>query len=161
MASQPLHFEPNSLYIILLDLGAACLFEWQLYLASTSTTGRAFQITNDAGPLAWKYKGEVVYDMATSSKLVVALQLGIIGPTMHAALAARLALVPLTVYSVRYRESLCCRVWILEALFALDDEGYLDNKKGVREIEQEARQSAILNKSRQTRSVVRSSGFVS
>ena len=106
MTSLPL--EPNSLYILLLNLGGACLFEWQLYLASTSTTGRTFHITNDAGPIAREYKSEPVYDMATSAKVVVALQIGIVGPIMHVALAARLALVPLTVYSVRYREGLCC-----------------------------------------------------
>ena len=159
MTSLPL--EPNSLYILLLGLGGACLFEWQLYLASTSTTGRTFHITNDAGPIAREYKSETVYDMATSAKVVVALQIGIVGPIMHVALAARLALVPLTVYSVRYREGHCCRVWVQEALFALDDEGYLDIGKGVREIEQEAKQCAMLNKSRGTRSVVRSGGSVS
>lgn len=146
MTSLP--FEPNSLYIILLDLGGACLFGRQLYLTSTATTGRAFHITSDTCPIAWEYKSEAVYDMATSVKVVIALEIGIVGPIMHVAFAARLALVPLTVYSIRYRESLCCRMWVQEALFALDDEGYLNMEKGVREIEQEARRCAIVNKSR-------------
>jgi hypothetical protein len=158
MTSLP--FEPNSLYIILLELRDVCLFEWQLYLASTATAGRAFHISNEAGPVAWEYKNDAVYDMATSTKVVVALQIGVVGPVMHGAFAARLALVPLTLYSVRYRESLCCRVWVQEALFALDDEGYLNLGKGVREIEQEARQCGTVNRSRGVRSVVRSWGFV-
>lgn len=152
-------FEPNSLYVLLLDLGSAFLFEWQLFLASTTTTGRLFHITNDSGPVAWEYKTEMV-NMSTCERVVIALQVGIIGPVMHAALAARLRLVPLTIYSVRCRESLCCRVWVQEALFALDDEGYLNITKTAKEIEQEGRQLAILNKSRGTKSVVRSSGFV-
>lgn len=152
-------FEPNSLYVLLLDLDSACLFEWQLYLASTTTTGQTFHITNDSGPVAWEYKSEVA-NMSTCGRVVVALQVGAIGPLLHAALAARLRLVPLTIYSVRYRESLCCRVWVQEAFYALDDEGYLNIAKTAKEVEQEGRQLAILNKSRGTKSVVRSSSFV-
>lgn len=98
--------------------------------------------------------------MSTCGRVVVALQAGAIGPLLHAALAAILRLVPLTIYSVRYRESLCCRVWVQEALYALDDEGYLNIAKTAKEVEQEGRQLAILNKSRGTKSVVRSSSFV-
>ncbi|KAJ5468625.1 hypothetical protein N7475_006377 [Penicillium sp. IBT 31633x] len=153
---QPLTLEPNALYILLLDLGASCLFEWQLYLASTATTGRVFHIVNEAGPVVWKYRSEAGYDVTSSARVLLALQIGVIAPMLHAALETRLALVPLALYSARFREGLCCRVWVQEALFALDDEGYLGLGGSVGDIEREARQLGMLNKSRATRSVVRS-----
>jgi hypothetical protein len=48
---------------------------------------------------------------------------------------------------------------VLEALFALDDEGYISLGLGIREIEQEAKQIAIMNKSQGTRTLVRSRAF--
>lgn len=42
----------------------------------------------------------------------------------------------------------------------LDDEGYLGLARSVVDIEQEARRLGMLNKSRSTRSVVRSRAFV-
>ncbi|KAJ5961015.1 uncharacterized protein N7479_008165 [Penicillium vulpinum] len=158
--TQPLSLEPNALYILLLDLGGSCLFEWKLYLSSTPTMGRTFHITNETGPIAWQYKTEVVYNIASNMRVVLALKIGVVEPVLHAALGARLALVPLALYSARFREGLCCRVWVQEALFALDDEGYLGLARSVVDIEQEGRQIGMLNKSRGTRSVVRSSGFV-
>lgn len=157
---QSLPLEPNTLYILLLDLGGSCLFEWKLYLTLTPTTGRTFHITNEAGPVTWQYKSEAVYDISSNTQVVLALQIGVVGPVLHAALGTRLALVPLTLYSTRFRESLCCRVWVQEALFALDDEGYLGLARSVVDIEQEARQLGMLNKSRRTRSVDRSKAFV-
>ncbi|KAF3024557.1 hypothetical protein E8E15_007833 [Penicillium rubens] len=155
-----LPLEPNTLYILLLDLGGNCLFEWKLYLTSTPTTGQTFHITNETGPTSWQHKSEVVYNIASNARVVLALQIGAVGPVLHAALGARLALVPLALYSARFRESLSCRVWVQEALFALDDEGYLGLARSVGDIEQEARQLGMLNKSRGTRSVVRSRAFV-
>lgn len=80
-------------------------------------------------------------------------------PVLHVALAGRLAIVPLTLYSARYRETLNCVVWVLEALFALDDEGYVSLGIGIREIEQEAKQIGMLNKSQCIRTLVRSRAF--
>lgn len=157
---QPLPLEPDALYILLLDLGGSCLFEWRLYLASTHTTGQTFHITNETGPVNWQYKSEAVYNIASDMRVVLALQIGVVGPVLHAALGSRLALIPLTLYSARFREGLSCRVWVQEGLFALDDEGYLDLTRSVADIEQEARQLGMLNKSRGSRSVVRSRGFV-
>lgn len=157
---QPLPLEPNALYILLLDLGGSCLLEWKVYLASTRTTGQTFHITNEAGPVTWQYKSEAVYNIASNTRVVLALQIGVVGPVLHAALGTRLALVPLALYSARFREGLCCRVWVQEVLFALDDEGYLGLARSVVDIEHEARQLGMLNKSWGTRSVVRSRGFV-
>ena len=157
---QPLPLEPNALYILLLYLGGSCLFEWRLYLASTHTNGQTFHITNETGPVNWQYKTEAIHNIASDKQVVLALQIGVVGPVLHAALGSRLALVPLTLYSARFREGLSCRVWVQEALFALEDEGYLNLTRSVVDLELEARQLGMLNKSRGTRSLVRSKGFV-
>ncbi|KAJ5550644.1 hypothetical protein N7535_001410 [Penicillium sp. DV-2018c] len=157
---KPLKLEPHALYILLLDLGNNSAFNWQLYLAATVTTGRTFHITNEAGPIAWECKSEAVNDIGSSSRLVLALQVGVVEPVLHAALARRLALVPLALYSVRFWEELCCRVWVQEALYALDDEGYLGLGSSVRDIEREARRLGVFNKSRGVRSVVRSKACI-
>ncbi|OQE47390.1 hypothetical protein PENCOP_c001G05767 [Penicillium coprophilum] len=159
MSIPPLSLEPNALYVLLIDLGGSCPLEWKLCLTSTPTTGRTFYITNETGPTAWQYKTEVVYSIANDMRVVLALKIGVIGPVLHAALGTRLALVPLALYSARFREGLCCRVWVQEALFALDDEGYISLVRSIVDIEQEARQLGVLNRSRGTRSAVRSSGF--
>jgi hypothetical protein len=56
------------------------------------------------GPNSVAIQIEAVFDVATSAKVVVVLQIGIIGSIVHVAFAARLALVPLTVYSSRDKE---------------------------------------------------------
>lgn len=122
-------FEPNSFYILLLNLDHHCHFEWQLFLALTTTTGQLFHRTNDPGSVGWEYKSEMA-DMSTNGRLVIALQIGVIGPVLHAALATRLGLVPLTGFSGRYRD-LCSKcgfrrrylpwmtkgIWILEGMW--------------------------------------------
>ncbi|OQE14501.1 hypothetical protein PENFLA_c037G07516 [Penicillium flavigenum] len=84
-ATQALSLEPNTLYILLLDLGGNCLFEWKLYLTSTPTTGQTFHITNETGPTSWQYKSEVVYNIASNTRVVLALKIGAVGPVLHAA----------------------------------------------------------------------------
>jgi hypothetical protein len=61
-------------------------------------------------------------------------------------------------YSTQFHESITCRVWLKEALFALDDEGYIKLTESVDDIEAEAKNLAMRNKSRGTKTVARSSG---
>lgn len=120
---QTLPLDRNTLYILLLELRGICCFEWKLYLTATLTTGRSFHITNEPGPIIWQYKSEPVYNIASNARVDLALQSGVVGPVLHAALGTCLALVPLALYSTRFRESHCCRVWVQETLFAFDNEG--------------------------------------
>lgn len=154
--STPLLFEPNALYILLLDRGDTYLFHWQLYLTTTALEGRTFHITNDAGPTTWQYESSTTKDMPQLRRLLLALKISALEPVLHKALTDRLTLVPLTLFSTRFREHLSCRVWVKEALFALDDEGYVNLGKSVRDIEEEAKYLAILYKSKCERKVVRS-----
>ncbi|KAJ5670279.1 uncharacterized protein N7477_005642 [Penicillium maclennaniae] len=152
----PLVFEANSLYLLIRDRGDTYVFLWSLYLTTTATEGIQFHIVNDVGPTDWKYERTSKNEILCLHDLLVALKIGVVGPTMHGALSDRLALVPLTLYSTRFRENLSCRVWVKEALFALDDEGYLNLEKTVQEIEEEATYLAMMAKSKGNRKVMRS-----
>lgn len=156
----PLRFEPNTLYILLLDRGDTYLFHWQLYLTTTTHEGTTFHITNDAGPTTWQYESNPTKEIPHLRRLLLALKVSALEPVLHKALADRLALVPLTLFSTRFREHLSCRVWVKEALFALDDEGYVNLGKSVRDIEEEAKYLAMLNKTKCERKAVRSAAFM-
>lgn len=159
-APAPLLFEPNALYILLLDRGDTYLFHWELYLATSTREGTAFHITNDAGPAAWEYERVVSAEIPQLRRLLLALKIGSLAPVLHHALSERLAVVPLNPYSVRFRERLSCRVWVKEALFALDDEGYVNLGWAVDEVEEEAKYLAMLHKSKGERKVLWSRAFV-
>lgn len=156
MSSTPLVFEPNALYILLLDRGDTYLFHWQLYLTTSALEGTTFHITNGATPTAWQYESSPTKEIPQLRRLLLALKISALEPVLHRALAERLALVPLTLFSTRFREHLSCRVWVKEALFALDDEGYVNLGKSVRDIEEEGKHLAMLNKTKCVRNVVRS-----
>lgn len=78
-------------------------------------------------------------------------------PTLHAHFLGRLRQIPIA-DSVRFRERITCRVWLKEALFALDEEGYIMLTRSVDDIEAEARNLALRNKSLGRRTVVRNDG---
>lgn len=94
---------------------------------------------------------------------------------LHQALSDRLALVPLCWGAMRVNRGFTCRSWVLEALFVLDDEGYVDLSGGggsggagtttstssIRGICDEAQYLAMIQKSKCERGVMRSRARVS
>lgn len=92
-----------------------------------------------------------------SQRLLVALKIGVLNPILHEPLLDRLKEIPIA-YSTRFHESITCRVWLKEALFALDDEGYTKLTRSVNDIEVEARNLAIQNKSQGKKTISRSAG---
>lgn len=90
-------------------------------------------------------------------RLIVAIKIGIIEPGLHQTLLDRLEQI-LIAYSTRFHESITCLVWLKEAIFSLDDEGYIQLTQTVDEIEAEARITAIHNKSMGQRGVSRNKG---
>ncbi|KAJ6092945.1 hypothetical protein N7486_008234 [Penicillium sp. IBT 16267x] len=144
----PLAFKLNALYIAILDRRDTYLFHWELYLAKTSTEGIFFHITNEVGQTRWEYDRAQANEMPQLHALLLALRIGSVEPGLHNDLSDRLALVILTTFSSRISEQLNCRLWLKEALFVMDDEGYVNLSKGPAEIEAEARYLAILSKSK-------------
>ncbi|KAJ5736720.1 uncharacterized protein N7483_001845 [Penicillium malachiteum] len=155
-AVTPLVFEQNAIYIALLDRGDTYLFHWELYLATSATEGVIFHATDDAQPGVWEYKRAPTNEMPELRRLVLALKIGSVEPVLHNALSERLATVPMTRFSPRFGEQLSCRVWLKEALFVLDDEGYVNLGKGPAEIEEEAKYLGMMNKSKNQRKIMRS-----
>ncbi|KAJ5952995.1 uncharacterized protein N7479_011408 [Penicillium vulpinum] len=153
-----LNFEVNGLYILLSDRGdKSYTFHWRFYLHQSSTSGSIYHLLNDIDPAIWRFghlpDQTVIYDPL----LLGALKIGVLDPTLHAHFLERLRQIPI-VDSVRFRERITCRVWLKEALFELDDEGYIMLMRSVDDIEAEARSLALQNKSLARRTVVRSGG---
>lgn len=107
-------------------------------------------------------------------RLLLALKLGSLEPVLHQALSDRLALVPLCWGAMRMNRVFTCRSWVLEALFVLDDEGYVDlrgggsggagtttSSAGIGGICDEAQYLAMIQKSKCERGVMRSRACVS
>ncbi|PYH80524.1 hypothetical protein BO82DRAFT_433304 [Aspergillus uvarum CBS 121591] len=124
-------------------------FHWILYLTTSPTQGQTFHLTNAPGSDVWTFDSQTTENITHGSRLLVALELGEIEPALHTALAERLAQVPVG-YSTKFREAMTCRVWVKEALFALEEEGYLCLPVGgaqeVNRIEEKARGWAMRNR---------------
>ncbi|RAL08025.1 uncharacterized protein BO97DRAFT_355050, partial [Aspergillus homomorphus CBS 101889] len=136
--------QPNNLYLLLLDRGSISTFHWTLYLATSPTHGTIFLI-NGPGSSVWEFESKTNEEATRAGRLLVALELGHVDPALHAALADCLARIPIE-YSARFREAMTCRVWIKEALFALDDEGYVLLGSSVEGVEENARNRAMRNR---------------
>lgn len=155
----PLHFEPNGLYLCLLDRGDLYNFHWELFLASTPAAGIVCHITNDKRLEQWEYETLSTSEMPSLRRLLVGLKIGTVAPMMHRPLCNRLSEIPLDPVSIRYMESISCRVWTKEALFTLDDEGYVILATSVPEIDSEANHHALMAKSLHERRVRTSRAF--
>ncbi|OQD60804.1 hypothetical protein PENPOL_c020G08343 [Penicillium polonicum] len=153
-----LSFEINGLYILLSNRGdKSYTFHWRLYLHQNTTSGSIYHLLNDLDSTIWRLEHLSNQTVVFNPLLLGALKIGVLGPTLHAPFLERLRQIPI-VDSVRFREKITCRVWLKEALFLLDDEGYIMLTCSVDDIEVEARNLALRNKSLGRRTVVRSCG---
>ncbi|RAH75454.1 uncharacterized protein BO66DRAFT_424937 [Aspergillus aculeatinus CBS 121060] len=145
----PLTHKPNTLSLHLLDRGSPSTFHWTLYLTTSPTCGQTFHLINAPGSDLWTFDSQATEGITHGGRLLVALELGKIEPALHAAVAERLAQVSVG-YSTNLREAMTCRVWVKEALLALDEEGYLflsvGGVQGVNKIQEEARGWAMRNR---------------
>ncbi|PYI09857.1 hypothetical protein BO78DRAFT_23965 [Aspergillus sclerotiicarbonarius CBS 121057] len=132
-----LQFETNGLYLLLSDRGAESTFHWGLYLAKSPASGDIFDIVNSPNPRVWAYQPKSNQQVATSKRHLLALKVGDLDPALHGPLETRLSQIPIQ-YSTRFHEAITCRVWVKEALFALDDEGFIKLIETINGIETEA-----------------------
>ncbi|KAI5787316.1 hypothetical protein EDC01DRAFT_661397 [Geopyxis carbonaria] len=149
-----LNFEPNSLYILLADRGADITFHWSFYLTVSSESGFFFHVLNSAlNPNEWAYQTHAMTSTNVPSTVLLAVKVAVVEPVLHDALSERLGTVPLT-RSPRYGD-VTCRVWLKEALFVLDDEGYIKLTRDIELIENNAAFEAARNKVKRGRSVIK------
>ncbi|KAI9038127.1 uncharacterized protein KD926_011261 [Aspergillus affinis] len=153
--------DPTALYILLLDRGDSYLFHWALYLAKPDSRGMMYHLINPdtTDPTVWKYEMQLITDASYFNRVLLTLKLGVLDPVVHDAVGVRLGEVPIQ-YSGRFKENMTCRVWLKEALYALDDEGYVELRRSVNEIDTEATHLAMINKSKKAQTVVTSKGCV-
>eukprot|EP00136_Aspergillus_niger_P002052 XP_001391268.2 hypothetical protein ANI_1_1546064 [Aspergillus niger CBS 513.88] len=154
-----LQLEPNGLYLLLADRESSSTFHWGLYLAKSPTDGTIFNIINFPNPNVHSYEVKSDQKVITSRRYLLALKVGDLHPALHGPLETRLSQIPIQ-YSMRFHEAMTCRVWVKEALFALDDEGYIKLVESINGIEAEARFAAMLNKANRKRTVGKSRGYV-
>ncbi|KFY30936.1 hypothetical protein V493_01534 [Pseudogymnoascus sp. VKM F-4281 (FW-2241)] len=152
MPSNPITFDVNGLYNILLDIGSERHFHWGFYLATEPRSGIIYYVIN--GPQTgdqWQYQTKRSQNVPSSVTLLTGMKIAVIEPLLHEALTDRLAAVEVE-DSSRYG-LITCRVWLKEALHILDDEGYIKLTAPVPLVEDEAIETAADNKPRGRRTV--------
>ncbi|OAQ96044.1 hypothetical protein LLEC1_02747 [Akanthomyces lecanii] len=130
MSSDPgvqLHLDINALYIVLSTQSASKAWHWALYLHIGPRLGWVFYITN-LGCVRWEYHCDEAADMAYSATAVSAVKIAEMVPEMHEALRRRIGLDGRPAAKLQDTEQfgpLTCRSWLLQALYELDNEGYV------------------------------------
>ncbi|XWW98009.1 hypothetical protein V2A60_006005 [Cordyceps javanica] len=147
-----LHLDVNALYIILSTQGANDACHWVLYLHISPCLGWVFHITN-LGRMSWGYRCDESPDMAWTPTAVAAVKVAAdMVPEMHEALRGRLGLDSRPVIKLEDTERfgpLDCRSWLLQALYELDNEGYISVLPGysIEDVAEEASSLASANRS--------------
>ncbi|KAJ5211548.1 uncharacterized protein N7498_003194 [Penicillium cinerascens] len=150
--------EVNALYILLSDRGENIYtFHWRLYLHQATNSGYIYHLINETNSTSWHFDSQPSENVIASQGLLVALKIGVLDPILHQSLRDRLQETPIA-YSTRFHESITCRVWLKQALFALDDEGYIKLTHPVNDIEAEAIDFAIKNKINGQKTISQSAG---
>ncbi|KAH8690663.1 hypothetical protein BGW36DRAFT_58389 [Talaromyces proteolyticus] len=156
----PVKFEPGGLYILLSDIGDTVQFHWGLYLATTAHAGHIFHLIH--GPQTgyrWMYQAKKTRENAIpySVNLLFGLKIDVIQDCLHVPLANRLAQIheSETLSSLPV-EKINCQMWIREALYALDEEGYIKLGGNMDDLETDAWMAAAQNKLCKRRTVINS-----
>lgn len=143
----PITFDPNSLYILLSDLGAERQFHWEFYLARTETDGQQYHLVNNADTgHKWKYLSRCSTGIPKALTLIVVMKIAAMDPALHGPLGVRLG-------AVSTAPPVTCRVWLKRALSDLDEEGFIQLTGSVADIELELETAAVENRARNIRSV--------
>jgi hypothetical protein len=153
-------FEPDSLYLLLSDIGDSLQFHWGLYLAITASIGHIFHFI--CGPrtgFQWAFQTKKMRENAIpySVTLLAGVKIADMDKCLQVPLASRLA----NIHNSEYLRSLptervSCLEWIREALITLDQEGYIKMVGDVRELETEAWMQAAENKMCKRRTIINS-----
>ncbi|CAG8092148.1 unnamed protein product [Penicillium salamii] len=140
-------FEINALYALLIDRGEGTYtFHWRLYLHQSAQSGYIYHLINDGDSTGWRFDPQPNQNVMNSEGLLVALKIDVLSPGLHQPMLDRLAQIPIG-YSTRFHENITCRVWLKEALFLLDEEGFINLTRSVKDFEFEASTLAMQKKS--------------
>jgi hypothetical protein len=160
MPSDPIDLESNGLYIVISNLGYDRLFHWGLYLATSPNEGLIYHLVGQVSiEETWYYRVKYSTGVPFAQELLLAFKIGVLDPALHEPMAQRLLEVPQG-YSTRFGGRITSRIWVKEALYLLDQEGYIKLTADVNEIEAEAVDLASWNQPRDARTVARCSNSI-
>ncbi|EGX94378.1 hypothetical protein CCM_02649 [Cordyceps militaris CM01] len=144
-----INFDIDSLYVILSEQSQPNSWHWGIYLHVDEAGGWIFHIRNSAHE-PWYFEHKRSETIMTSKTIMVALRVAIIRPKdMHGALQSFIGTTQSRIGMADPNQfgRLTCRTWVMQALYQLDQSGYISIMPGytVQDIEFEADRSAELN----------------
>lgn len=150
MSTATAEFENNSIYIVLkLRSGGPPDFHWAIFVPTAKPQGILWHATNITG--GWAVETKTNYNLPLSMAFCVALRVGSITGAVDDfdTLKATMEGVPGTgVSSFHTQEVFDCRVWVKDALVALQDAGIINLTVDTSTIEQDAFDKAYQNRER-------------
>ncbi|OGM39332.1 hypothetical protein ABOM_012052 [Aspergillus bombycis] len=146
---------PSTLYILLQSRSTPSTFHWSLYTTNTHgplTWGMKHDLIEKAHRRLWTYNSAPANLLESQSRpAIAAVKVDVIDDVemMRGALEECLGNVPRTAYSSRFREEMSCRVWVKEALWGLDQGGFIDlgdrgNVSGIQGVEREVVRAGLV-----------------
>ncbi|CAG8930229.1 unnamed protein product [Penicillium salamii] len=131
-------FEINALYTLLTDRGkGAFAFHWRLYLHLSAQCGYIYHLINEDNSTGWRFDPQPSRNFMNSEGLLVALEIDVLSPGSYQLMLDCVGQVRI-VYSTRFHENITCRAWLKEALFLLDEEGFINLTLSVKDSKLEA-----------------------
>ncbi|EEH06669.1 conserved hypothetical protein [Histoplasma capsulatum G186AR] len=112
----------------------------------TNPTGTLFELTNPnpSNEKLWTYRTTLLTSFTNRHNPLCALKISNVEPLLQADFHALLATIPVIPYSQRFGEETSCRVWLKEALYELDQSGFIQLVRPVEEIEMEVQQMGMM-----------------
>ncbi|PGH05544.1 hypothetical protein GX51_02883 [Blastomyces parvus] len=107
---------------------------------ATNPTGTLFELTNPnpSNVELWTYKATLLTTFTHRHNPLCALKISNIEPLLQLDFHALLPTIPIVPYSQRFGEEISCRVWLKEAMYELDQSGFIQLVRPVEDIEMEA-----------------------
>ncbi|OQD76650.1 hypothetical protein PENDEC_c004G02113 [Penicillium decumbens] len=138
-------YQNYSIYVMLKSRGALPGFHWLLFIPTTTPFGGERHATNETG--GWNVTPQSSDDAPFAMGLVLAYKIGSISPRAWEACKNVLDAVPYDyTHSPNFSEPLSCRVWVKDALVALQENRIIALPQDLSLIERELVERANLRK---------------
>ncbi|MCJ1257496.1 hypothetical protein MMC24_005322 [Lignoscripta atroalba] len=123
-------YENNAIYVILSSRGAGSGFHWGIFLPTASPEGYVWHATNREG--GWKLEHKKSKQVPFSLTLILSYKVGTVnGDTWDACFNALNSVPAAGQPSVNTQERFCCRIWVKDALQALDNNRVIALTMGI------------------------------
>lgn len=138
-------FKNWSIYVILNLRGAESGFHWAIFIPTAAPLGTISHAVNRSG--GWFYEVLETNTIPRSIELCLAIKIGSITSTNFTTLKSVLKDVPANgTPSTHTKEAFTCRVWVKDALIALQNAKLVQLPSSIEEIEQSAIEAAEKNR---------------